>query len=210
MRVLRIWIVIVIVVLGICAGILSSFECTQYAPPVSTNLRLKTAIVDQLHELKRKDAAFGWYCSSVMIPRTSSLDRIAPECEFARLYFHRHWWAQIVFPITVSRTQVDVALRKSDGSHQFVLKPFGDLQSFPAFLVWAGCRIQSEEDACAAVMAAYHSRDGGSSNPAHFVACRDNHNVWRIGSKPNGCEQPLLILETDEDGLVVRGTTDRL
>lgn len=198
---------VILATLGVLA-LVYAFEQTKISSRIESNPALKAAVLNELRVLREQGKLASWYCSSVTTPPRPSLKEIAPDCEFARLYFHQRLWARVFQQLTVSRVQLDVALRKSDGEYRRVLQPFGDLETFPDFLVWAKCKIDTEALARMSLVAAFNSREFGPTTGDGFVACRDAENVWRIAFEEQGCEHPMLILETDDQGVVTGGRFD--
>jgi hypothetical protein len=204
----RIYIAVgILATLGVLA-LVYSLEQTKIANRIESNPALKAAVLNELRVLREQGKLSGWYCSSVTTPPRPSLKEIAPDCEFARLYFHQRHWARIFQESTVPRYQLDLAIRKSDGEYRRVLQPFGDLRTFPDFLVWAKCKIDTEALARMSLVAAFNSREIGPTTADGVVACRDAENVWRIAFEEQGCEHPMLVLETDDEGVVKGGRFD--
>jgi hypothetical protein len=197
----------ILATLGVLA-LVYSLEQTTISNRIESNPALKAAALNELRVLNEQGKLTGWYCSSVTTTPRPALKVIAPDCEFARLYFHQRHWDRIFQTLTRSRFHLDVALRKSDGKHRLVLQRFEDREAFPEFLVWAKCKIDTPELARMSLVAAFNSTDFGPITAEGFVACRESENVWRISLEEIGCEYPMLVLETDDQGVVTGGRYD--
>ncbi len=195
------------------ASLLSRFSAhsigISWSTEVSQTIRTSPTKYAAVREALRMcpDRSDGWYCASVAPTPATALDRIAPDCDFVRVYFKRGELAKAMSPRVISRRILDIAVRRSDGAFHVVLGPFGlDPSRYPEFLVWAKCRITSETDAESVLYAMLESTEQSHYTDVHARRIDDRHwSIWW----GDVTMKPYYEIETDQQGLVIKATRPR-